>query len=387
MIKMQAKDIEFVGVNSLIPHPKNMNEHSAEQIERLIKLIEYQGFRNPIVVQKGTNLIVAGHGRLMAAKKMGIEKVPVTYQEFDSEAQLYAYMVSDNAIASWAELDLSAINNEMLDLGPDFDVELLGIQDFVIEPAEKYDEATQDEVPETLPEPKVVRGEVYILGKHRLMCGDSTAITDIDVLMNGAKADLVFTDPPYGFNYVQKSTGESIVNDGVEFAEIIYQAITNIKAQEYFICGDFRTAGELLSKISHLGRPKSCIVWVKPIQHRMHKFEMCHEFVWFFGKNGSPFYASNVFEEKREIEKHHPTIKPVSLVEFCLKSSDFTSVVDLFGGSGTTLISCEKINRNCFLMEIDPQYCQVILDRWQKFTGKKAYRESDNKPWDEIREA
>lgn len=139
-MKVQAEKIETVLIDSLVPHPKNMNKHPEAQIERLVKLIEYQGMRNPIIVQKGTNLIVAGHGRLMALKKMGEKKVPVIYQEFDSEAQLYAYMTSDNAIALWAELDLGAINAEMLDLEPDFDIDLLGVQNFAIESADKQKE-------------------------------------------------------------------------------------------------------------------------------------------------------------------------------------------------------------------------------------------------------
>lgn len=138
-MKIQSDNIEMVLVNSLVPHPKNMNHHSDDQIERLCKIIEYQGWRNPLVVQKGTNLIVAGHGRLLAAKKMGIEKVPVMYQEFESEEQLYACIVSDNAIASWSELDLSMINSELENLGPDLDIDLLGIKDFVIEPIEKFE--------------------------------------------------------------------------------------------------------------------------------------------------------------------------------------------------------------------------------------------------------
>ena len=137
-MKIQASEIELVSIDSLIPHPKNIQEHSPEQIDRLIKLIEYQGMRNPIVVQRGTNLIVAGHGRTMALKKMGQKQVPVIYQEFDSEAQLYAYMVSDNAIGkdAWVNIDLSMVNQEMLDLGPDFDIDMLGLKDFVIEPME-----------------------------------------------------------------------------------------------------------------------------------------------------------------------------------------------------------------------------------------------------------
>lgn len=144
MAKIKADQIEQVSVSELINHPKNMNIHSDDQINRLVKLIEYQGFRNPLVVQKGTNLVVAGNGRLMAARKMGMEKVPVTYQEFDSEAQLYAYMTSDNAIASWAELDLSAINSEILDFGSDFDNELLGIKNFNIETFKEIENTSEE---------------------------------------------------------------------------------------------------------------------------------------------------------------------------------------------------------------------------------------------------
>jgi hypothetical protein len=139
-MKIKAEKIERVLIDSLTPHPKNMNKHSEAQIDRLTKLIEYQGMRNPIIVQKGTNLIVAGHGRLMALKKMGAKECPVIYQEFDSEAQLYAYMTSDNAIASWAELDLSMVNSEMLDFGPDFNIDMLGIKDFVLDLNEEDDD-------------------------------------------------------------------------------------------------------------------------------------------------------------------------------------------------------------------------------------------------------
>lgn len=141
MVKIQSDKVEIVPLSKLTPHPENMHEHSDEQIDRLIDLINYQGWRNPIVVQKGTNLIVAGHGRCLAARKMGMDKVPVLYQEFESEEQLYAYIVSDNAIGkdTWATLDYSMINAKIADMGPEFDIDLLGIKDFVIEPLEKID--------------------------------------------------------------------------------------------------------------------------------------------------------------------------------------------------------------------------------------------------------
>ena len=178
-MEIRSQSIELVSVNQLIPHPKNMNKHSEEQIMRLCKIIEYQGWRNPLIVQKGTNLIVAGHGRLLAAKHLNMEEVPVTYQEFESEEQLYACIVSDNAIASWAELDLGMINMEIENLGPDLDIDVLGIKDFVIEPLEKYDSENEDDVPELKEDPITKRGDVWILGNHRVMCGDSTMIDDV----------------------------------------------------------------------------------------------------------------------------------------------------------------------------------------------------------------
>lgn len=139
MMQIKSKEIQIVDIDSLIPNPKNNNKHPPEQIERLSKLIEYQGFRNPLVVSNRSGFVLCGHGRIEAAKKAGLKQVPVMFQDFENEAQEYAYLTSDNAIASWAELDLSAVNTEMLDLGPDFDVDLLGIKDFAIEPIEKFD--------------------------------------------------------------------------------------------------------------------------------------------------------------------------------------------------------------------------------------------------------
>jgi len=200
-VKIRSQKIEMVSIDTPIPYDKNMNQHTDEQIERLCKLIEYQGFRNPLVLQLGTNRIATGHGRLMAAKKMGMTEVPVIYQEFESEEQFYAYVVSDNAIQEWASLDLSQINLDMLDLGPELDIDMLGLKDFVIEPIEKFDAGCdEDEVP-GVENPITKRGDVWLLGRHRLMCGDSTMIDDVEKLMNGEKADMVFTDPPYGMDY------------------------------------------------------------------------------------------------------------------------------------------------------------------------------------------
>ncbi len=167
-MEIRATDLEMVDVNSLTPHPKNMHDHPPEQIDRLCKIIDYQGFRTPLTVQKGTNLIVCGHGRLIAAKKLGYSEVPVTYQEFESEEQLYAHMVADNAIGkdTWATLDLSKINFELENLGPDLDIDVLGLKDFVLEPAEKFEPQTdEDDVPE-VKDPITKKGDIWLLGVY-----------------------------------------------------------------------------------------------------------------------------------------------------------------------------------------------------------------------------
>jgi DNA modification methylase len=243
----------------------------------------------------------------------------------------------------------------------------------------------EDAVPDVPEQPVTVEGDVWVLGRHRLMCGDSTSIDAVDKLMDGRKADMVFTDPPYGFNYTKKSDGSFIANDGSEFEQIIADALSLAQVNIAYVCGDVKTAKAFLRATSCLGEPKNCIVWVKPIQHRMHRYEPCHELIWFWGDNGSPFYGANVFEAKREIQKFHPTVKPVELVEYCLGShKDKKLVLDLFGGSGSTLIACEKTARDCRMMELDSKYCDVIIKRWQDFTGQRATLESTGQTFAEL---
>jgi DNA modification methylase len=183
-----------------------------------------------------------------------------------------------------------------------------------------------------------------------------------------SNGNLFFTDPPYGFNYKKKSNGETIKNDGSEFAEVIKKTIQYIKSDIMYICGDFRTAKEFLCATESLGSPKSCIVWSKPIQHRMHRYEPCHELIWYFGNNGNPFYSSNVFNCKREINLNHPTVKPIELILFCFESHKNTKIViDAFGGSGSTLIAAAQTKRRSRLVELDPKYCDVIRRRWTQY--------------------
>lgn len=407
--------------SKLVFNPKNNNKHSEEQIDRLAKLIDFNGFRNPVIVSNRSGFVIAGHGRLMAAKKIGMSLVPVMYQEFDSEAQEYAYLTSDNAIASWSDLDLSMVNTEMLDLGPDFDIDMLGIKDFVIEPIEKFEpQGDEDAVPEVI-HPITVKGDIWLLGKHRLMCGDSTMIDDVEKLMNGEKADMVFTDPPYNVNfkgalgstskngklikmsdgYVNPSSSHrDIENDKMdsESFNVFISDIINIISMKciggWYICFSSSTLDQLLTPlISNEMKWKSIIIWNKnqsPMGggHFRRKYE---PIAYGYNENnfyGEPYSEDDVWEIDRTRKNDlHPTMKPVDLVEKAIEYSSKSgqSVLDLFGGSGTTMIAAEKKNRKSMLMEMDENYCDVIIKRWEAYTGKKATLESTNQTYEELK--
>lgn len=408
----KSSSIEIVNIESLTPHPKNMHDHPDEQIERLSRLIEYQGWRNPIIVQKGTNLIVAGHGRLLAAKKLGYESVPVSFQEFESEEQLYAFMVSDNAIGkdTWASLDLSKINLELENLGPDLDIDLLGLKDFSIEPLEKFEpQADEDSVPEVKEDPITKRGDVWLLGNHRVMCGDSTMIDDVEKLMNGEKADMVFTDPPYGVDYTgghNEKQRDGIKNDklsGDNLTGLFKDALANAElvttnSSAFYIWFAGGKSVETFASFNELNlKVRAIICWYKVksglgafMSQYIPNYEPCIYALKDKGKvkwNG----ASNektVWELPKDSRNdYHPTQKPVELSVRAIKnSSDKKDVVyDCFLGSGATLIGAEKTNRKCYGMELDEHYCDVIINRWQNYTGKKAILESNNKTYEELK--
>lgn len=404
-IKIQAEYIEMVDINTLLPHPKNNNKHPKEQIDRLVKLIEYQGFRNPVIVQKGTNLVVAGHGRIEAAKKLGINLIPVSYQEFESDAQIYSYLTSDNAIAAWAELDLSAVNTEMLDLGPDFDIDLLGIKDFSIEPIEKFEpQSEEDAVPE-VNHPITRRGDIWLLGNHRLMCGDSIMIDDVEKLMNGEKADAIWTDPPYNVSYKGKTKDSlEIKNDSMDsedFYDFLFSCFSNCLAisrggSAIYVSYPDRESLNFHKAYTDSGwKLSSVLVWVKnSLVMGRSDYHSRHEPI-IYGWNQSSshnWYSDRKQDSVIEINRpskngEHPTMKPIELIEYCLKNSSKQKdiVCDLFGGSGSTLIACEKINRFSRLMELDEKYCDVIINRWQNFTGGKATLESTGQTYEELK--
>lgn len=391
-------EITYVDPHSLQFREDNRNQHTPEQIDRLAQIIQHNGFRVPVIVSSRSQKVVAGHGRLMAAKKLRLEKVPVIYQQFESEDEEFQFHIADNAIAAWAELDLSGINADLEKYGP-FEIDLLGIKDFVLEPAEKVGQCDEDEIPE-IGESFVKEGDIWILGEHRLMCGDSTSIDAVEKLMNGEKADMVFTDPPYGMNLdtdyssmggdnskysAEKGLAgkrgikhKAVIGDDKDFDPGIVFGLFDY-CSEIFLWGADYYAERLLNKNNG-----SWIVWDKRVDDNFDKmwgssFELC----WSKAKHKRDIarirFAGVYGTESQDTHgRVHPTQKPVQLAEWFFEKwgGDCKIVVDLYGGSGSTLIACEKTNRKCFMSEIDPHYCGVIIERWQKFTGKKATRVS-----------
>jgi len=378
----------MVSVSELKPHPKNRNKHPKEQIDRLAKILEYQGWRYPIKVSTRSNFITSGHGRLLAAIKLGQKEVPVSYQNYDSDEQEYADVQADNAIASWSELDLSAINLDIADLGPDFDIDLLGLKDFTIDVADKG-QCDEDEVPEKV-EPISKLGDLYLLGNHRLLCGDSTDILAVEKLMNGEKADMAYCDPPYGADIVNRSgklEGDkpfgnigNMVGKAVKagiYAPVIGDETTDTAKDAFSICS------QLCKTLIFWGAqyyaeflpPNSgWIVWDKQTDGSLGDGELAYSNIKKAIRIFAHKWSGMIKASEQGQRRVHPTQKPIVLAEWCFDNygENNKNILDLFGGSGSTLIACEKTNRKCFMMEIDPHYCDVIVARWEKYTGQKA---------------
>jgi 16S rRNA G966 N2-methylase RsmD len=372
----------MIPISELKPNPKNPNKHSKEQIKRLAKILEYQGWRYPVKVSNQTGLISSGHGRVLAAKSLKETHVPVSFQDYDNEEQEYADLVADNSIASWSELDFSMINIEIPDLGPEFDIEMLGLKDFSIEVADKEGLTDEDEVPPAPKEARTKLGDLYQLGNHRLLCGDSTNAQHVERLMGGEKVDLVFTDPPYGIKIVKKGmVGASFgVAKKGNFSEIISDDTTDCAKEFYNTCKAMNLDKLIIWGGNYftdfLPPTNSWVVWNKRADSGIVNTFADAELAW--SNCGFPCRVHNqlwngMIRSGEKDKRVHPTQKPISLASFCFDLvKDCKYVFDGFGGSGSTLIACEKTNRKCFMMELSEQYCDVIVDRWEKFTGQKA---------------
>ena len=390
MTSIKSNTIELVDIESIVKNPKNANQHPPEQIKRLEKLIKFQGFRNPLIISNRTGFLVVGHGRLEAAKNLGMDKVPVIKQDFESEAQEYAYLISDNEIARWASLDNDLVVDELKNLDLD-DIELLGIEDFEIPEVEALEPKTdEDEVPE-VEDPITKRGDVWILGNHRLMCGDSTMIDDVERLMNGEKADMVFTDPPYNVSFNGRSGNHDVIkndklSDG-DFRSFIEGFVHNLKIvnpKHYYIWCNWKFYGLLQELVEY----KSCIVWAKNVFGMGSNYRHQHEFCIFNGSIDDHIKnESDLWEIKKDSKYVHPTQKPVALsVRAFSNHIKALNILDFFGGSGSTVIGAEQTGRNCFAMELDEKYCDVIINRWQNYTGKKAKLEATSQEYDELKQ-
>lgn len=395
-------------LNSLIPYINNARTHDDAQVTQIASSIKEFGFNNPILIDKDGG-IIAGHGRLMAAKKLGLLEVPTIMLGHLSDIQRKAYILADNRIALNSGWDNELLALELQDLDSEIDLSLLGFNadelDALLNPIELTDGLTdEDAVPDVPAIPHTVLGDVWLLGKHRVMCGDSTIIDAVEKLMDGQKADMVFTDPPYGMSYgggraqgnhslnkrggvVVKAHGMILGDDktGNDLIQLIRDALlsavtTSKSGSATYVCFPWRTYSEFEAAMLECGLEASaCIVWdKKSIGLGNANYRPQHEFI-FYCKGGAWFgdkAQSDVWYMSRGATGQyvHPTQKPVELIEKALNNSTKSgdTVLDVFGGSGSTLIAAEKTGREARLMELDPKYVDVIIKRWQEFTGKIA---------------
>jgi DNA modification methylase len=385
---------ELVPVKSLKPHPSNRNSHPKDQIERLAKIIEHQGQRHPVIVSKLSGYIVAGHGRLAAMKKLGWKEVAIDYQDFKSVEEEYAFLISDNAIALWAELELAEIKLDLDGLKP-IDLELLGFKDFSLGETEVIPQCDEDEVPE-IKDSVVKRGDIWLLGNHRVMCGDSTMIDDVEKLMKGEKADMVFTDPPYGINEetdrafaspTRKAKGNTfskiIGDDSIKTAQDILPLIDTVPIHVLWGANYY---------CHSLPQSNNWLVWDKREEDKERDMNSDCELAYVKHKKSSTRIFRHKWKGMIKASEHgqarvHPTQKPIALAEWCFDeyAKESKTILDLFLGSGSTLIACEKTNRKCYGMELDEHYCGVIIERWQKYTGKEAILESTGQKYNELK--
>ena len=432
-----AKTTEMVEVtvSSLIPYERNAKKHPEEQIEKIKKSIQEFGFISPCLIDKN-NRIIAGHGRVEASKQLGIEKVPCVYIEGLTEEQRRAYIIADNRLTELGGWDMEIISEELAELKAlDFDISTTGfnIDDIIFD---EFD----DDLP-TQPEEKeevqniVKRGEVWKLGRHRLMCGDSTNPEDVAKLMDGKQADLLETDPPYNValgvgdtpeiakKRRRRTDGLTLQNDAMstsEFHSFLYQAFTNardhLKKGGAYYCWYASISQKTFQQALEDADlpPREILIWVKnSLFLGRQDYQRRHEPCFYGWKGGAGHYfidlrslttvqeadlenkekaelvellqnllddIGTVFhEDKPSRNALHPTMKPVGLIKKQIRNStrEGETVLDLFGGSGSTLIACEQMNRKCNIMEYDEFYASAIIKRWEDETGEKAVRIDD----------
>ena len=391
---MQITDkFEIVPVAEIQPDERNARKHSDEQIGELRRSLREFGFVNPLLIDKNKK-IIAGHGRLTAAIAEGMSAVPCVYVEHLTEAQRRAYMLADNRLAEHATWDIGLLNEELQfldDLG--FDVTLTGF-DLPEDNTEAVDDGYEPELPTT---PKSKVGQLYRLGRHRLLCGDSTNAEHVSLLMDGALADLLLTDPPYNVDYKGKTKDELTIENDAQpddaFREFLVKAFRN--AQEHmkpgavFYIWHADSNGYLFrAAVQEAGLTvRQCLIWVKnSMVMGRQDYQWKHEPCLYGWKEGAGHLWASDRKQTTVLEfdrpsrsKEHPTMKPIPLFDYQMQNNTKGGdiVLDLFGGSGTSILAAEQNGRTCYMLEYDPRYVDVIIDRWEQFTGETAVLVSD----------
>jgi DNA modification methylase len=376
---------ENVEISKLIPYENNAKVHPEEQVQQIANSIKEFGFINPVLIDSDYG-IIAGHGRVLGATKLGMTEVPCLFVEDLTDEQKRAYIIADNKLTENAEWDFEILRSELTALDDlDFDISLTGFTLDDIKVEELEPEVTEDDYEVEVPEePKAKLGDIYQLGNHRLMCGDSTSIDDVEKLMNGNKSNMVFTDPPYGYNYQSNMRTKTEKFDVLMNDDKILDFMTPLKIVNdgfVFVCTTWKVLDKWIPLFNEYYDLSNMIIWNKGgggIGDLKHTFSTDYEIilcsnnekeitgkrigsVWSIGKDNANDYI-------------HATQKPVELSATAIKNvtKENDNVLDLFGGSGSTLIACEQLNRNCYMMELDPKYVDVIINRWEQYTGKKA---------------
>jgi DNA modification methylase len=404
-----AQRIEHWAIDKLIPFARNPRTHSDTQVAQIAASIAEFGFNNPILVDTKAG-IIAGHGRLLAARKLQLQEVPVIVLDHLTDAQKRAYVIADNQLALNAGWDDELLRSEIAALqDEDFNVRLIGFDDeelaLILAAQDAEDGQTdEDDVPELPQTPVSVAGDLWILGNHRLLVGDATDETNIPRLMAGDAADLIFTDPPYNVDYEGYTEKKlKIKGDRMspgEFREFLEKAFRSCRAlvksgASLYVCHSSSWQREFQDALETAGFQVRCqIIWAKnTFAWGFGRYKFQHEPMFYahVAAEKDPWYGdksqSTLWQEKKPAANRiHPTAKPVELVERALLNSSKSGdiVADLFGGSGSTLIACERRGRKARLMEIDPKYADCIVKRYQEYTGKLATLEGDGRVFEAI---
>jgi DNA modification methylase len=395
MIDLSRLQVQVWSIDRLLPYIRNARTHTDQQVAQVAASIREFGWTNPILVA-ADGTIIAGHARLAAARKLKMTEVPVIVLDHLTEPQRRALVLADNRLALDAGWDEEMLRVELASLQEDgFDLDIVGftdeeLEDLLRDPEETRDGLTdEDAVPEEQETAITVPGDVWVLGDHRLLCGDATSMDAIQTVLAGGLADMVFTDPPYNVDYVGKTAKKlKIGNDalGGKFYDFLREACTNVLAVTkgaIYICMSSSELHTLFRAFTDAGGHWSTfVIWAK---HHFtlgrSDYQRMYEPILYGWRDGTDHFwcgardQGDVWFIKRPMANlEHPTMKPVELVERALRNSSKTrdTILDVFGGSGTTLIACEKSRRQARLIELEPRYCDVIVRRWQEYTGEKA---------------